>query len=204
MNFPFKERLISEGVVERTFSSGADSDELIWHRDREDRRLLVVESGGWQFQMDNSLPVNLETGQELLVPAGAWHRVIRGNNDLKVIINKGQQAATEGFKMKLTKAALKQIIKEEITARNIQESRSAVATEFELYSEFLAITQQLQEFKDNLDFAMGLTADASRESELSDEVYETIRSAIRGLDDARIKMAQAIGQDPAPELAPVR
>lgn len=115
MNFPFKERLISEGVVERTFSSGTDSDELIWHRDREDRHLLVVESGGWQFQMDNGLPVNLEPGQELLVPAGAWHRVIRGNNDLKIIINKGQQSVTEEFKMKLTKAALKQIIKEELT-----------------------------------------------------------------------------------------
>ena len=113
MNFPFKERVISEGVVERTFSSGTDSDELIWHRDREDRRLLVVESGGWQFQMDNSLPVNLEPGQELLVPAGAWHRVIRGNNDLKIIINKGQQVVAEGIEMKLTKARLKQIIKEE-------------------------------------------------------------------------------------------
>ena len=106
--------------------------------------------------------------------------------------------------MKITKARLKQIIKEEITARNVQESRSAVATEFELYSEFLAITQQLQEFKDNLDFAMGLTANASRESQVSDELYETIRSAIFKLNNARTKMAQAIGQDPAPELAPGR
>ena len=113
MNFPFKERVISEGVVERTFSSGTGSDELIWHRDREDRHLLVVESGGWQFQMDNSLPVNLEPGQELLVPAGAWHRVISGNNDLKIIINKGQQPTVEGAKMKLTNSQLHQIIREE-------------------------------------------------------------------------------------------
>ena len=51
---------------------------------------------------------------------------------------------------------------------------------------------------------MGLTASATKQSQLPDEVYETIQSAILGLDKARIDMAKAIGQDPAPELAPVR
>ena len=295
MNFPFKERLISEGVVERTFSSGTDSDELIWHRDREDRRLLVVESGGWQFQMDNSLPVNLKPGQELLVPAGAWHRVIRGNNDLKIIINKGQQSVTEEHTMKLTKARLQQIIREEMAharhnlgknaadvdfpivvgyellgkpqseiaydqdeldsildniaptvdgpgipysldslrdvepdempmgadieqlaagkkikitksqpRRIIKEESDPAVTEFKFYSDLLEITKQLDEFNSKLNVAMGLTAAATKQLQLSDEVYETIRSAIFKLNDARIKMAQAIGQDPAPELAPVR
>lgn len=100
--------------------------------------------------------------------------------------------------MKITKTRLKQIISEEL--ENIQENRSAAATEFELYSEFLAITEQLQEFKDNLDFAMGLTAGASRESQISDEVYEMIRKATFALESARTKLAQEIGQDPAPHL----
>ena len=104
--------------------------------------------------------------------------------------------------MKLTKARLRQIIKEEI--EKIEEESDPAVTEFELYSDLLEITKQLDEFSANLNVAMGLTTSATKQSELSDEVHETIRSAIRGLDDARIKMAQAIGQDPAPELAPVR
>ena len=99
--------------------------------------------------------------------------------------------------MKITKARLKQIIKEELG--NTQENRAAVATEFELYSELLTITDQLQGFKDNLDFAMGLTAGASKQSQISDEVYEMIRKATFMMEDARIKLAQEIGQDPAPQ-----
>ena len=105
-------------------------------------------------------------------------------------------------KMKLSKTKLQQIIKEEI--ENILEESDAAVTEFELYSDLLEITKQLGEFNSKLNVSMGLTAAATKQSQLSDEVYEMIRRAIRGLDDARIKMAQAIGQDPAPELAPVR
>ncbi len=51
-------------------------------------------------------------------------------------------------KMKITKAQLKQIIKEEL--EEVASNRAEPATEYELYSEFLAVTRQLQEFKDNL------------------------------------------------------
>ena len=103
--------------------------------------------------------------------------------------------------MKITREQLKQIIKEEL--EEVVSKRAEPATEYELYSEFLAITKQLQEFRDNLDFAMGLTASATRQSQLSDEVYEMIRKASFALDTARTKFAQEIGQDPAPELRPV-
>ena len=103
--------------------------------------------------------------------------------------------------MKITREQLKQIIKEEL--EEVASNRAEPATEYELYSEFLAVTRQLQEFKDNLDFAMGLTASATRQSQLSDEVYEMIRKASFALDTARTKFAQEIGQDPAPELRPV-
>ena len=104
--------------------------------------------------------------------------------------------------MKITREQLKQIIKEEL--EEVASNRAEPATEYELYSEFLAVTRQLQEFKDNLDFAMGLTASATRQSQLSDEVYEMIQKASFALNDARTKFAQEIGQDPAPELRPVR
>ena len=38
MEFPFKEN-IKQGIFERTFSQDVDNDELVWHRDREDREV---------------------------------------------------------------------------------------------------------------------------------------------------------------------
>ena len=80
--------------------------------------------------------------------------------------------------MRINKETLKQLIREEI--ENIQEESDPVATDFELYSDLLEITKQLDEFSANLNVAMGLTTSATKQSELSDEVHETIRSAIFG------------------------
>ena len=41
MEFPFKEN-IKQGIFERTFSQDVDNDELVWHRDREDREAFVI------------------------------------------------------------------------------------------------------------------------------------------------------------------
>ena len=104
--------------------------------------------------------------------------------------------------MKLTKTKLKQIIKEEIDS--IREDRDAAATEYELYASLQAISKDLQQFKDDLDRAMGLTADSPRTSQISEKVYEMIRKGPYAMELARNALAQEIGQDPHPELASVR
>ena len=104
--------------------------------------------------------------------------------------------------MKITKAKLKQIIKEEIDS--IQEDRGAAATEYELYARLQAISKDLDQFKDDLDRAMGLTADSQRTSQISEKVYEMIRKGASAMELARNALAQEIGQDPHPELASVR
>ena len=43
----------------RTFSESVDEMELIWHRDREDRKITIIEGRDWKLQMDNELPVSL-------------------------------------------------------------------------------------------------------------------------------------------------
>lgn len=64
-----------------------DVDELIWHRDREDREITVIRSNGWYLQMDDELPVSMHPGDVFHIPKEKWHRVIRkGNNDLVVEI----------------------------------------------------------------------------------------------------------------------
>lgn len=70
----------------RVFSENTESDELKWHRDREDRLVTVLEGQGWEIQMDNELPKKLEVSQKYLIPEGVYHRIIKGQGDLKVSI----------------------------------------------------------------------------------------------------------------------
>lgn len=87
--FPFKERLISDGTTQtvfRIFKESVDPDELMWHWDEEDRIVHVIRESDWLFQFDNLLPQSL-TGV-LKIPKGTWHRVIKGNGDLSIIIEK--------------------------------------------------------------------------------------------------------------------
>ena len=71
----------------RTFSSDVDEMDLIWHTDKEDRDIEVLEGTGWRFQRDNELPLELKEGDRIFIPKYQVHRVIKGETDLKVKIN---------------------------------------------------------------------------------------------------------------------
>jgi hypothetical protein len=60
----------------------------VWHRDRENRVIRIVESNGWKLQRDNSIPVDLEPGTSHFVKSGTWHRVIKGHGPLVVEVRK--------------------------------------------------------------------------------------------------------------------
>ena len=75
------------GVV-RIFYSDVKSNELVWHRDKEDRKITVVEGEGWQFQFNGSLPFELKEGQIFDIPEGLYHRVIKGKTNLVLKIKK--------------------------------------------------------------------------------------------------------------------
>ena len=72
----------------RTFSKDVDKMSLIWHTDQEDRTLTVLEGKGWQLQRDNELPLALNEGDNIFIPMGQIHRVIKGSTDLKLKIIK--------------------------------------------------------------------------------------------------------------------
>lgn len=85
--FPFTE--IKRGkVLIREFSQDVDKMELIWHRDREDRTITILESKGWKLQMDNTLPVVLEEGKSYSIPKNTYHRVIKGEGRLIIELEK--------------------------------------------------------------------------------------------------------------------
>lgn len=80
MSHPYDEIIVDSTRKIRTFDQHVPADELIWHRDREDRIVRVLESRGWYLQMDDSLPVLLEAERVYEIPRESWHRIIRKNN----------------------------------------------------------------------------------------------------------------------------
>jgi len=85
MEFPFQQEIIN-GKMRRIFSPDVDSEELKWHQDLKDRKVTILESGGWQFQMEDSLPNKMLNAEQLWIPKFVWHRVLKGTGKLIVDI----------------------------------------------------------------------------------------------------------------------
>ena len=77
---------INKNKILREFAHDTDSHELVWHRDKKDRIVRVIEGKEWKFQFDNMLPIVLHEGQEIFIPKETFHRVIKGNGNLKIEI----------------------------------------------------------------------------------------------------------------------
>ena len=71
----------------RTFSKDVDPLSLVWHSDKEDRTIVVIEGEGWSIQKDNQLPLELTEGDHIFIREGEVHRVHKGTTDLKIKIN---------------------------------------------------------------------------------------------------------------------
>lgn len=79
--FPFTE---SYGM--RTFSADVSPDALVWHWDEQYRIVKSVDVTDWMIQLDNKLPESLN--DDVHIPAGMFHRLIKGSSDLNIIVNK--------------------------------------------------------------------------------------------------------------------
>lgn len=82
---PYQEILSEEKII-RTFSSQTEDTELIWHFDLEDRKIKVIQAGGWSFQRDNLIPQKLFDGLEFFIKKGEWHRILAGEKNLIIEI----------------------------------------------------------------------------------------------------------------------
>ena len=89
MEKPYRDLEIGPGYVIREFDQDIDPIELLWHRDDEQRLIEVLECGpGWQLQMEDALPQNLEPNTSIFILRHQWHRVIKGQGKLLLKINK--------------------------------------------------------------------------------------------------------------------
>jgi len=85
MDYPFEQIELNNKKI-RTFSPEVENDELKWHQDLNDRKVTILESGGWSFQMEDELPTKLQNAKQIFIPKLVWHRVIKGDNKLVVEI----------------------------------------------------------------------------------------------------------------------
>ena len=81
---PFEQSRVGKNKVVRTFADDVPEEELKWHRDAEDRVVRVIGETDWGIQFDNRLPQRLKG--EVVIPAGVYHRVIKGTGELRVEI----------------------------------------------------------------------------------------------------------------------
>lgn len=82
MELPFEEEHIKDNEFIRLFKQETDSVDFMWHRDKEDRIISPTEETNWKIQLDNELPKVIE--KEIYIPKGVYHRLIKGNGDLKI------------------------------------------------------------------------------------------------------------------------
>ena len=86
MILPFQETKLSNNEFIRVFSQDTDSGEYMWHRDFEDRIVESIGDTDWLIQIDNQLPKQIKG--EVFIPMGAYHRLIKGTEDLKIKLKK--------------------------------------------------------------------------------------------------------------------
>ncbi len=88
MTKPYEESQISENEFIRIFPPDTSEEELVWHRDKEDRIVTPINNNDWQLQMDDQLPIYLKQFEEYVIPKGVFHRVIKGKTPLTIKLTK--------------------------------------------------------------------------------------------------------------------
>ena len=167
MKFPFEETKINENIKIRSFSVLEDTNELIWHRDREDREVFVIEANGWSLQMDNEIPVLLEDSATYHIPARTFHRVIKGEGDLVVLIETKDPKVGTGKKPKGSGRRL-------YTDEN---PKDTVSVEF---SSVAAIKRTLAK-------ASFKAKSHKRQSQIINLIHQRVRAAYRNAKDPKVK-----------------
>ena len=119
-NLPFTQK--KEGVfLIREFSKDTSTRELVWHRDRQDREVTVLEGTGWQIQMDNKLPEKMLEGKTYYIPKNTYHRVMRGESNLVL------QIRETSFSNDLLRKYVRSMLSESVvTGRKLDRYASAI------------------------------------------------------------------------------
>lgn len=85
---PYVDEPIDSHSWIRTFDPAVtNSEEYIWHMDKKDRTIQVLDGQGWKFQFDNKLPFIINKGDIIEIKCMSYHRLIPNNSKLRIKIN---------------------------------------------------------------------------------------------------------------------
>jgi hypothetical protein len=84
---PYTDIEVTDKYIIREFNENIDPIELLWHRDDEDRTVEIIGETNWKLQLDDELPTSLN--KPIFIPRHEWHRVIKGNGNLRLKIYLG-------------------------------------------------------------------------------------------------------------------
>jgi hypothetical protein len=87
----YTQEQITENRFRRVLSCDVDSDELVWHRDKSNRLVKIIQGGDWKFQSEDELPISLTDGMQIYIPKETFHRVIKGSRDLIILITEEKE-----------------------------------------------------------------------------------------------------------------
>ena len=79
-------QVVEDDYLIREFSESVEDAELVWHRDKMDREVTVIQGEGWKLQMDNEPPKKMVVGESYRIPAMEYHRLIKGKGNLLIQI----------------------------------------------------------------------------------------------------------------------
>ena len=88
---PYNQKNISKNVFTRVFNP-KDNEMFIWHKDKKTRIVKIISCDNWKLQIDNELPIILKEGYNYLIEKEVWHRIIAGNNNLKIEITELEES----------------------------------------------------------------------------------------------------------------
>jgi len=80
---PYQELRTFDTIL-RKFKEDIDEHELVWHRDRRDRKVEVLNQTNWMVQLENEVPQQLK--ETIFIPKNTYHRLIKGAGDLDLRI----------------------------------------------------------------------------------------------------------------------
>ena len=68
----------------RTFDVSKDESDFVWHRDKEDRIITVLNGNNWKLQFDNCMPFSMILNEKYKIPKMVYHRLIKGKDNLVI------------------------------------------------------------------------------------------------------------------------
>ena len=83
MNKPYQELRTFDTIL-RKFKEDVNEGELVWHRDRRDRKIEVLNNTNWMIQLEDEIPQQLK--ETIFIPKDTYHRLLKGTGDLDLRI----------------------------------------------------------------------------------------------------------------------